>query len=121
MPRTLYLTKDCYDFKNKRNAFFGVIFRPSGSLMLRKPYFFMRVLTIFDVSVEHLKNAKKTPDDQQDGLKSTSLGPDNTGSYTPIRTCTLKRFVNAEPPRYLKVSLSAIRPYKGLIRPYKAL
>ena len=54
------------------------------------------------------KRPKKRPMITQDSLKSTSLGPFPPRSYTPIRTCTLKRFVYVEPPRYLKVSLSAI-------------
>ena len=36
------------------------------------------------------------------------LGPFPPRSYTPNRTCTLKKVVNVKPPRYLKVSLSAI-------------
>ena len=103
----------------KKGALLGAILGPSWTLMLRKPYVLWGFLTIFDVSFEHLKNAQKTPDDRQDGSKSTSLGPDSTRSYTPIRTCTLKRIVYLKPPRNLKVSLSAIRPIRPYL-PYKS-
>ena len=48
--------------------------------------------------------------------ESPVMAPDSTPRQTPIRVCTLKRFADLKPPRYLKVSLSAIRPYK---RPFE--
>ena len=80
---------DSYDFMNEKKCTFWVHFRPSGSLMLRGPYFSWRILKIFDVSFEHLKEAQKTPDD---GAKMASnrafrgrLVADRTHPFAHVR------------------------------------
>ena len=124
-PRTLYFVRDSYDFILKKRCTVGGHFSSLWEPHVARTLFFMKDFDDFWCFVwapqKCPKNArvpkmhKNSFPAPQDGLKSTSLGPDSTGSYTPIRTCTLKRFANPKPPRYLKVSFSAIY---GLIRPY---
>ena len=98
----------------KKVHFLGSFFVHLGASCCADPIF-MKDFEDFWCFVWAPKKCQKNAlDPGEDGSKSADQGPFPPRSYTPIRTCTLKRFVNAEPPRYLKVSLSAIRPYKAL-------
>ena len=54
------------------------------------------------------KVPKTAPRTTKMAPESPVMAPDSTPRQTPIRVCTPKRFGYLKPPRYLKVSLSAM-------------
>ena len=96
-------------FTRKKNALFGSILAPVGALMFPKPYYLQWISMILERSFLSVKMSKVEIKIGQDGLKSSSSGPDSTDHTHPYRTGDRKTFVHVKPPRNLKVSLSAIR------------
>ena len=115
-PRTLQFTSNSYDFRNKKGALLGVIWAPSWTLILPKPYFFMFFDDFGGLICAPQKSTKRARRKSKMASSRPVLAPDGRIVHTHSHMYA-KKVANVKPPRYLKVSLSA----QGFLRPsYKA-